>query len=160
MTTFYSDEMTNVRATPPVALSPLDHHGRLRVARFTYDQGSSAGSAGDIIQLAKLPAGRVALLGKLCVLYHNMTTGSNTLDVGWAAYTDLDGDAVAADGDGLDDGVDVETAGTINLGTVAAVAAVGSIKVFESQEGVIITATSVGIPAANDVLKGFLVYRT
>lgn len=157
MTTFYSTEMTNILAVPSVPLSPVDHHGKVRYAKVTYLQ-VAAGDAGDIIQLCKLPAGRVRLIGRLSSLYHNLTTGSNTIDIGWAAYTNLDDTAVVADPDGLDDGIDVETAGTILVGTVAAVLAVGGNKLFESQEGVVITLTSVGIPAESDTIDGFIAY--
>jgi hypothetical protein len=143
---------------PPVALAPCDHHGRIRMAWFDWLNGAVAGDAGGVISVVKLPAGRVRLLGRLSSIYHNMTTGSNTIDIGWAAYTGIDGVAVDADPDGLDDGVSVETAGTINVGTVAAVAATCGSKVFESQTGVVITITSVGIVAAADVLQGFFAY--
>ncbi len=155
MTTFYSDEVTNINAVPPVALSPVDHHGKVRIAHVTYSQVAT-GTAGDTVELCKLPAGRVRVLGRLSSLYHNLTVGSATLDVGWAAYTDLDGAAEAAVGDGLDDGIDTETAGTINLGTN--VAAAGGSQLFESEEGVTITATLVGEPQAGDDLVGFVAY--
>ncbi len=157
MTTFYSDEMTNILAVPPVALSPVDHHGKIRIAHVNYDQVAE-GSAGDIIQLCKLPAGRVRLLGKLSHLYINLTVGSATVDIGWAAYTNLDATAVAADPDGLDDGLDVDAVGIFTVGAVAAVLAEGSNKLFESESGVIITLTSVGVPAAADSIVGFLAY--
>lgn len=157
MGTYYSEEVTNINAVPPVPLSPVDHHSKVRFAKITYLQ-VAAGDAGSIIHLCKLPAGRVRLIGRLSSLYHNLTTGSNTVDIGWLAYVDLDAADVAADPDGLDDGVSVEAAGTINLGTVAAVLAVGGCKLFESQEGVTLTLTSVGIPAENDVLDGFVAY--
>ncbi len=157
MTTFYSTEMTKVLAVPQVPLSPVAHHGKIRFAKVTYLQ-VAAGDAGDLIQLCKLPAGRVRLIGRLSSIYHNLTTGSNTILIGWAAYTDLDAAAVAADPNGLDNAINVESAGTILVGTVAAVLAVGGNKLFESQEGVIITLTSVGIPAQNDTLDGFIAY--
>jgi len=156
LTTFYSSEITDINQTvPPAPLQTVQSHGRLRIATVTYAQVAN-GSAGDLLQMCKLPAGRVTVLGKLCNLYHNLTTASMTLDIGWAAYTDFDGTAVAADPDGLDDGVDVDTAGQINIGSV--LAAVGQIKTFESQEGVILTATFVTDVVANDVLKGYVVY--
>lgn len=145
-------------AVPPVALAPCNHHGKLRVAWFDWANGLVAGDAGGVISIVRLPAGRVRLLGRLSSIYHNMTTGGNTIDIGWAAYTGIDGVAVDADPDGLDDGVSVETAGTINIGTVAAVLATCGSKLFESQSGVVITVTSVGIVAASDVLQGHLVY--
>jgi len=145
-------------AVPPVALAPCNHHGKLRVAWFDWLNGAVAGDAGGVVSIVRLPAGRVRLLGRLSSIYHNMTTGSNTIDIGWAAYTGIDGVAVAADPDGLDDGVSVETAGTILIGTVSAVHAICGSKLFESQSGVVITVTSVGIVAAADVMQGHLVY--
>ena len=153
-----STQFSNITAVPPVALAPIEHHGRLRVAFFDWLNGSVAGDAGGVISIVRLPAGRVRLLGRLSSIYHNMTTASNTILIGWAAYTDLDAVAVDADPNGLDNSIDVETAGTINIGTVAAVLAVCGQKVFESQEGVTITLTSVGIVAAADVLQGHLTY--
>ncbi len=92
-------------------------------------------------------------------MYHNLTTGTVDLDVGWAAHTDFDGADVVADEDGLDDNIDCETAGVIRLGTVAAVLAEGQSKVFESQEGVIITATiKTAVIAADDSLRGYIAY--
>lgn len=153
-----STQYGNMIATPKVALAPIDQHGRVRIAFFDWANGLVAGDAGGVISIVKLPAGRVRLLGRLSSIYHNMTTGGNTIDIGWAAYTGLDGVDVDADPDGLDDGIDVETAGTINIGTVAAVLAECGTYLFESQEGVVLTVTSVGIVAASDVLQGHIAY--
>lgn len=160
MTTWYSDQMANIVAVPSVKNPVGDLSGKLRSARVTWAKNSSAGEATDIIEICKLPAGRVRVLGKLSYLYHDMTTGSNFLDIGWKAYTDLDGVAVDANPDGLDDNINVETAGSINIGTVAAVLAVGNEKVFESQTGVILIVTSVEIIAALDSIYGTIVYVT
>ena len=153
-----STQFANINAVPPVALAPSEHHGRLRIAFFDWLNGSVAGDAGGVVSVVRLPAGKVRLLGRLSSIYHNMTTGGNTIDIGWLAYTDIDGEAVAADPDGLDDGIDVDAAGTILLGTVAAVLATCGQKLFESQDGVTITVTSVGIVAAADIMQGHLVY--
>lgn len=160
MTTFYSDEMANIVAVPSVKNSVSDMTGKLRVANVTWLKSAVAGEAGDVIEICKLPAGRVRLLGKLCNIRHNFTTGGNTVDIGWKAYTDLDAAAVAADPDGLDDGVSVEATGDIAVGTVSAIAAAGGMKLFESQTGVVLTVTSVGIIAASDSMYGHIVYVT
>jgi len=157
MTIFYSTEMTKVLTVPPVPLSPVAHHGKLRIAKVTYKQ-IAEGTAGDFVHLCKLPAGRVRLIGRMSSLYHNLTVGSATLDIGWMGYVGLDGVAVVADPNGLDAGINVEAAGTILVGTVAAVLAVGGNKLFESREGVIIVLTMVGVPAANDTIDGFIAY--
>ena len=155
MATFYSEEMTNILAAPPVPLAPIDHHGKVRMAGVTYTQVAN-GSAGDIIQLCKLPAGRVKLLGKSSQLYINLVTASMKVEVGWAAYTGLDGVAVVADPNGLDSTLDVETAAIFNIGSV--LIAVGNIKTFESQEGVVITLTATTDVAASDNIIGFIAY--
>jgi len=155
MATFYSEEMTNIRATPRVPLSPLEHHGKLRMAAVTYEQVAN-GSAGDILQMCKLPAGRVKLHGLLSNLYINLTTASMKVEVGWAAYTDLDGDAVAADPNGLDSTLDVETAGIFTIGSV--LVAAGNTKTFESEEGVILTMTLTTDVVAGDDVNGYIAY--
>ncbi len=158
MATFYSEQVTKLNAVPSEVLNVDESHGKIRTCRFDYDQVAE-GAADSVIQLCKLPAGRVRVLGKESAVYHNLTTGTVDLDVGWAAHTDFDGADVVADEDGLDDNIDCETAGVIRLGTVAAVLAEGQSKVFESQEGVIITATiKTAVIAADDSLRGYIAY--
>ena len=99
----------------------------------------------------------MTLLGFLCRVYHNWTTASATMDVGWGAYTAPSGSAVAASYDGLDDGLDVDTAGQIAIGSALATA--GQVKTFESQDGVWITFESKTTAIADgDDLTGYLVY--
>jgi len=158
MATFYSEQVTKLNSVPAEPVNVDELHGKVRIARFDYDQVAE-GAIGTVIQLCKLPAGRVRVLGKESALYHNLTTATVDLDVGWAAHTDFAGDAVAADADGLDDGINCETAGVVRLGTVAAVLAECQSKVFESQEGVTITGTIVtAVIAADDTLKGYIAY--
>lgn len=158
MTTYYSEQVTKLDAIPVEPLNVDELHGKIRIARFDYDQVAE-GAANSIIELVKLPAGRVRLLGANSKLYHNLTTGTVDLDVGWGAYTNMAGTAVDADADGLDDNVDCESAGVVGLGTVAAVLAECQTKVFESQEGVTITATiKTAVIAADDTIKGYIAY--
>lgn len=158
MATFYSEQMTKLRAVPVTPLNVDESHGKVRTCRFDYTQVAE-GAIGAVIELCKLPAGRIRFLGQESQLYHNLTTGTVDLDVGWAAHVDFAGDAVAADPDGLDDNIDCETAEVTRLGSVAAVLAEGKAKVFESQEGVIITATvRTAVIAAGDTLKGYISY--
>lgn len=157
MATTYSTEMTAVRATPPTVLNLNQHHGKLRMAKVTYTQAAN-GSAGDLIQLCKLPAGRVTVHGALSNLYINLTTASMKVEIGWAAYTGLDNVAVDADPNGLDATKDVDTAGVFTIGTVAAVLAVGSQKLFESRDGVVLTLTATTDVVASDSIVGFIAY--
>ena len=92
--------------------------------------------------------------------YVNWTTSSATLDLGWDAYTDLNGDAVAADPDGLVDGLSVDTVGFFTLeGAIAANLLTGGTYVFESKEGVVIRATATdNAQVAGDDLVGYIAY--
>lgn len=145
---------------PPVLVSTTSWHGRLRMAYFVHDQ-IGTGDAGSSVALIKLPAGTVRLILPLSYIYVNWTTASATLDLGWDAYTDLNGTAVLADPDGLVDGLDVETAdvfGAEELTTLAGLAATAWTRLFQSKEGVTIRATAPGVIAAGDDISGVFAY--
>lgn len=150
-----SDQVTNFDAVPPVKAGAHDIHGRLRVAYFKHTQ-SGAGDATSDIEAVRLPAGKVRILGALSNIEVSWATASATMDVGWAAYEDLNGTAVAADPNGLDDGINVDTANTET--------AIGSLveaktKLFESKGGVSIMLTSQDVALADgDTAEGYIVY--
>lgn len=130
--------------------------GTVKMAFFTHNQ-SGAGDATSSVALCKLPAGRVRLLASQSKAYVNWTTASATIDLGWDAYTDFAGDAVVADANGIEDGLSVETAGYQTFG--GALTATGGTKLFESQSGVVIRATSQDTAIVDDDdLVGFLLY--
>lgn len=147
--------------SPPAMLNTTDWHGRMRLAYFKHTQ-SGAGDATSSARIVKLPPGRVRLLLPASHVYVNWTTASATLDMGWEAYNDLEGDAVAADYDGLIDGADVDAAGVLTqaeLCGLAGLAATGNTKLFESRDGVVIRLTSQDTAIANaDYAAGYLVY--
>ena len=155
VTTQKSTEYTNATSTPVVQNAVHDYHGRVRIAYFTHDQ-DGAGDAGSSVALCALPAGKVRVLLSSSNAYCNWTTGGATLDLGWDAYTNTDGTSVAADVDGLVDGLNVEAAGYQNFG--ANTTATGGTYLFESQGGVVIRATSPGAIAAGDDLVGYIMY--
>jgi len=154
VTTQKSTQVTNTDATPPVMEETSDLHGRMRIAYFDHTQ-SGAGDATSSVEIVRLPPGTVRLLGALSRIEHAWTTASATMDVGWDAYIDLDGDAVAADADGLDNGIDVDTAGVTAIGSTQA----ADTKVFTSREGVSIRLTSQDTAIADtNTASGYLVY--
>ena len=156
VTTQKSTEYTNATSTPVVQNAVHDYHGRVRIAYFTHDQ-DGAGDAGSSVALCSLPAGKVRVLLASSSAYCNWTTGSATLDLGWDAYTNTDGNAVAADIDGLVDGLDVDTAGYQPFG--AGTTATGGTYLFESQGGVVLRATSQDQAlASGDDLVGYIMY--
>jgi hypothetical protein len=115
VTTQYGVEYTSIFQTePPAPNETHEWHGRLRTAYCTHVQ-SGVGDATSIIYLFKLPPGSVRLMVPMCWAYVNWTTASATLDMGYGAYTNLAGTAVAADVDGIIDGISVESAGVIGF---------------------------------------------
>ena len=158
VTTQKSTEYTNATATPVTLNEANVYHGRVRIAYFTHDQ-DGVGDAGSSVALCSLPAGKVKVLLKSSNAYVNWTTSSATLDLGWDAYTNISGTAVAADPDGLVDGLDVDTVGYQSLeGALAGIKATGGTYTFESQSGVIIRATSPTAMVDGDDLVGYLLY--
>ena len=158
VTTQKSTEYTNATATPVTLNEANVYHGRVRIAYFTHDQ-DGVGDAGSSVALCSLPAGKVKVLLKSSNAYVNWTTSSATLDLGWDAYTDINGDAVALDIDGLVDGLDVDTVGYQSLeGALAGIKATGGTYTFESQSGVVIRATSPTAMVNGDDLVGYLLY--
>ena len=158
VTTQKSTEYTNATATPVTLNEANVYHGRVRIAYFTHDQ-DGVGDAGSSVALCSLPAGKVKVLLKSSNAYVNWTTSSATLDLGWDAYTDINGDAVALDIDGLVDGLDVDTVGYQSLeGALAGIIATGGTYTFETQSGVVIRATSPTAMVDGDDLVGYLLY--
>ena len=159
VTTQKTTEYANATADPVVNNESTEYQGRLRVMFFTHDQ-DGAGDATSSVAIGKLPSGRVRVLLGLSRMYCNWTTASATLDLGWDAYTDGDNTAVAADPDGLIDGLSVDTAGYFNMeGALAGIKATGGTYVFQSMGGVVVRATSQDTAIADgDDLVGYIVY--
>lgn len=158
VTTQKSDIVTNIDAS--TLNDSVDDGGTLHTIRFSHNQ-DGAGDATSSVAIAKIPPGRVRVYLNLSLMYVNWTTSSATIDLGWDAYTDLAGDAVAADPDGLINGLSVETAGVYSgedLVTSVTNTA-GGTYLFESQTGVTLRATSQDTAIADDDdLVGHIVY--
>lgn len=166
----YSTQYTNSYVTVPmVANHPTEDGGVMMIKYFKHAFSATADVTSDVA-LCKLPPGQVRLLLPLSWIYINWTTGSATLDLGWDAYTDMDGATVTADPDGLVDGLDVDTVGFRNFVgnatgalntnfTTAGVEALGGTYLFNSKSGVVIRATSQDVAEVSaDSIQGFLTY--
>lgn len=152
MATFLSTQLTNVAAKPIVRLPSRDSHGRIRVAYFDYTQAAN-GAINDDVQLVELPPGRVRVFSVLSHLVASDKAAGATLNVGWAAYVDPDGVAVAADPNGFFAAVDIAT------GPTTLTPALLPFKTFDSRDGVILTAQFLVVaPAAADTLEGYFAY--
>ena len=155
VTTQQSAQLALVEADPARPNPVHEWGGRLRLALFDFTQ-SGAGDAGSIAELVKLPAGHVRLILPLSRIGFSALGASRTMDLGWAAYADHAGAAVAADPNGLDDGVDVSSAGSVNpSGTVGG----GETMLFSAQDGLVLTAQiNDGTIPNGATLKGWFVY--
>lgn len=151
-----STQITNQEASPPVLSSVNELRGKLKILRFNYTQGAAAGDAGSLAELVKFPSGAGRLILPLSRIAHSAFGAARTLDLGWLAYTDTDDAAVAADPNGLDDGVDVSAAGSFSPGgTIGG----DETKLFESNGGLVITAqTNDGTIPAAATLNGYFIY--
>ncbi len=157
VTTENSVEYGNHVASPPVMNKTADWHGRLRLMFFEFTQGAAAGDAGSIARLVKLPAGKVRVILPVSRIGFSALGAARTMDVGWEAYNDDDGNnAIAADPNGLDDGVDVSAAGAVNPTGIVGGA---ETYLFESTAGVVLSAQiNDGTIPAGATIKGYFVY--
>ena len=142
-------------ASPPTLVDSNKWGGKCRFYEFDYTQSGIATIA-DTMAAIFLPAGKVRLVLPLSRIAFSAGGASSTMDIGWEAYTDSDGTtAVAADPNGLDDGVDTSSAGSVNpAGTVGG----AETYLFDSLDGVTLTLqiNDTAFPDAG-TLKGYFV---
>lgn len=130
---------------------------------FTYTQVAN-GTAADTIILGVLPP-RSCLCMHLCYFEWAGWTSGATLSVGWKAYRDLDGAAVALSAAGLLSAVSMSVdgawaGGMLVVATPDDSAPVVWKKEFSSSTEVVIYATiGTQAPGAADTLAGELVFR-
>lgn len=136
-TTQYSTQYNAVYQTdPPDLLRPTEWGANIKLYFFDFTQ-LGAGDAGSLAYLVVLPPGYSRIILPASRLYFSAYGAARTLDLGWLAYTKIDRTAVAADPNGLDDGVDVSSAGSVNpAGTVGT----HETKEFDAASEVTITA--------------------
>lgn len=152
-------EYANQIARPPVTMESNTVYGKLRLYNFHFTQGAAAGDATSTQRLIKLPAGKVRLIGPLSYVIPSAFGAARVLDIGWEAYRDKLGVAVAASANGVNDDIDVSAAVLARLGVTAAGVPklADGTKLFESSAGVVLFSTVAGgtIPAGA-TLQGVL----
>jgi hypothetical protein len=112
-----------------------------------------AGDATSVQKLQFIPPGMYRFHRDLSFIRFSAFGAARVLDIGWEAYVDKDGTAVAASAAGLNNDIDVSAAG----GAVIGIALTVGYRDFESRDGLWISSTIAGgtIPAAA-TLDGFL----
>lgn len=151
MAIFDSVQYANQVATPPVLDSSNESYGKLRHQAIDFTK-SGAGADGDDIRIFKLPPGRVTLIGPNSYLRFSAFGASRVWKLGWLAYTNRSGVAVAANLSGLQSAVDISAAVETRL-MPAAVKANGRMT-FDSLSGVTLIGEVTGgtIPDAATIL--------
>lgn len=131
-------------------LSDASGGGKVHLAYFSFTQGAAAGDANSTADLRKLPPGRVRIVGSMSHIAFSAFGAARTLDIGYTAYVDEDGETVAAVVDALVDGADVSAAGSANM---------SGNPLLESRAGVTVQAKVLGgtIPAGA-TLEGVIAY--
>jgi hypothetical protein len=116
VTTQNSDQIVNASDLVNGKKNPVIHDGKVRLARFTFTQ-SGDGDANSLVNLVNLRGGHVRILPTLSRINWAAFGASRTLDIGYKAYTKIDGSAGNASVDTIADGIDVSSAGAAALGT-------------------------------------------
>ena len=164
VTTQNSTEYGNLVAEPPVGIPTTSGKGVKRIMRFSFTQ-SGAGDANSLVNLARLPAGNIRVLLTECFMHSSDFGTGITLDIGWTAYTDAEGNAVAADADAFVDGLDVSTQAATVLwsgeaqGTGSGVT-IDKTFLLSSRAGILVQAIVLGAGGIPDgaTLTGFMTY--
>ncbi|NBN64130.1 hypothetical protein [Pannonibacter tanglangensis] len=157
MTNQFSAQLAMTRAMPRERIRPTEYQGRIRVAYFNFTQ-SGQGPANATAQLIHLPEGRVRILRHLSMVSTSAFGAGRTLNVGFAAYRNLIGDAVAANETALIAARDVAAAASA---APSAAAGADPTLYLESRDGVDVYARVLGntIPDGAKIW-GMLAYVT
>lgn len=153
-------DLANLDLNPKV-FAPSINRGKLRRHYFHLPALTVAGDANSTVDLALLPPGAVRLYVDRSHIYWSAFGAARVLDIGHAAYEEVDGAIEAASLALFDDNVDVAAAGNAALGSDFAVPAgrLAKTQLFMSSKGVIIRALVTGgtIPIGA-ILEGWLEY--
>jgi hypothetical protein len=156
-----SVQYENAFTDAPRNMNPVSTWGGKLQLMFFYHAQSGTGDATSTVNLCKLPAGRVRLITGLSRAYVDWSTASATLDIGYRAYTGLDGVAVDEALAAICSALDVDAVGyrSLESDVTALLTTLGGTIEFTSTDGVIICAHSpTAAIAADDTIAGYLAY--
>lgn len=173
MATFNSNQIANYLSSNPMLSTDeritdaMFQYGKLRVLRFDWTSPSGV-LIGDVLNLVRIPQGKVTVLGWMSQIRNGAFGASCTASLGYAAHKDRFGNTVAANPTALLAATSVAAAGTLSINPAAPASGfvgtgildAGSVadQFFESLGGIYITATFAGAnPAASQVMNGGLV---
>ncbi len=124
------------RGLVPPALQGDQFEGHLRIADSgTYTHDAAAGVGDGVIELMRLPAGRIQIHTQLSRIATSQFVATSNFSLGYQAHTREDGTAVAADPDAFAVALDV---GGAALEQVWPIIASTTIRTFDTREGLVI----------------------
>lgn len=135
--------------------------GKVRVAHFTFTQ-SGAGDATSTVELCRLKAGQMRILTHLSIIAFDAFGASRVLDIGYRAYTKIDGTTEAEDANALADNIDVSSAGKALLSgsTSGSNQAIdGTFRISSATDVVIFATVAGGTIPDTTKLHGCIVYQ-
>ena len=163
MATFYSVEYGRAYESTPAG-SNYAWGSALRTKDFTYVQAAN-GTAADTINLVKLPPYSTLDMFRTWFEWSGWTSGA-TLSIGWRAYVDADGAAVALSAAGLLSAIAMTVDGAWVNGMLVVATPDDSLpvvgrKVFNNKTEVTIYATiGTQAPGAADIFNGSIGFKT
>lgn len=123
-----------IQAAPATGkLQPADM-GEVRLAYFSHTQ-DGAGDADSTVELIKLPAGRVRVIGHLSRVETSAFGSSRTLAIGHAAAAAVGGEAIAADDAAFAAATSVASAGGFACTGMPLIETEGGIRVLATVAG-------------------------
>ena len=136
-----------------------DLHGILHRSYFSYTHLAAAGAGTGEVNLVTLPPGRIRIFAHDSRLITSQTAASATMDVGYRAYTEPDGDSIAEDDNAFEDNRDVATAATDAVLEFAGDGTTDDPTVFNTRDGLTIFASvDSGNIETDDTIKGWISY--
>lgn len=138
--------------TRAALIDTIDYTGKLRIACFNVKLLVPNSSEEEIeIVLARLPIGRIRILGDLSLVEAHIASDLEYICVGWFPYKVYLQGKVAGEPEGFNK---KKKATLFKLGT----ACPARTKAFNSQEGLYISMHLKGKISAKDMITGYIVY--
>jgi hypothetical protein len=142
-----------------------DLHGILHRAYFSYTHTATEGSGTGEINLVTLPPGRIRIFAHDCRLITSQTAASSTMDVGYRAYYEPDGDLIAEDDNAFEDNRDTASAATDAVLEFAGDGSTDDPTVFNVDRNlagtgglIIFASVDSGNIEADDTIKGWITF--
>lgn len=139
-----------------VTVESVSGKGEVIFFYVNFTQSAAIGDANSTIDLVVLPPGKWRYVADLSKLYYSAFGAARTLDVGFAVYTEPDGDIIAASQAAIDLTKDVAAAGSYAPG--GALTADGTLLINSKTPVTIYATCKAATLQAGSTIKGLLAF--